>query len=124
MAFAESTEYYFKFEYSSRDELNKLTNLVDIDNVKDGVIYAYANQERFDYFKTLGYTYEILPRPSTLHQPRMTDDIDLILDWDYYPTYTGYLTLMYNFASTYPDLCHIENIGYSVEGRQVLFVKL
>ncbi len=124
MAFARTTEYYFKFEYSSQKELEKITRLVSIDNVKDGVVYAYANEKQFDYFKTLGYDYEILPAPSTLHQPRMTDDKDLILDWDYYPTYTGYLTVMYDFASTYPNLCHIENIGYSVEGRQLLFVKL
>lgn len=34
-----------------------------------------------------------------------------ITSWDYYPTYSAYLTLMQQFALNYPDLCRIDTIG-------------
>ena len=124
MGITNADEYYFRFNYSSHDELNKLTRIISIDNVKGDTVFAYANDDELSKFKMLGYDYQMLQHPGTLYRPRMTDSKDLLLDWNYYPTYTGYLTLMNQFEDDYPDLCQVENIGYSVEGRQLLFAKI
>ena len=93
-SFAQTGEIYFKFTTKPGDKLDKLTRLVSIDNVKGDTVYAYANDNQFDNFSTLGYDYIILPNPGTLYQPRMSDDRQIILDWDTYPTYDAYVEMI------------------------------
>ena len=121
---AYSTEYYFKFTVESREELGKLTKIVSIDNVKDNIVFAYANDEQMDEFVQLGYEYVILPHPGTLIDPVMSSDRQDLLDWDSYPTYEAYVSMMYQFETDYPNLCRVENIGYSVQGREILFARI
>jgi len=121
---ADTGQHYLKFSIHSRDELPKITKLVSIDNVDGLTVYAYATDQEFENFRSLGYSYQELPSPGTLTVPRMSDDPGLILDWNYYPTYQAYLDLMSQFAADYPDLCTIVDIGESVNGRQLLFAKL
>jgi len=123
-AVAEVTQYYFKFQVSSKDQVDKLTNIISIDNVDGLTVYAYANGEEFENFKKLGYRYEILPSPGTLIIPDMAEPGEIITDWDTYPTYSGYVAMMNQFAATYPNLCQIVNIGSSVNGHALLFAKI
>ncbi len=121
---ANSAEYYFKFVIQSHQELSKLTRVVSIDNVKDNIVFAYANDEQLERFATLGYDYTILPHPGTLISPVMATDKRDLLDWDSYPTYETYVDMMYQFETDYPNLCRVSNIGYSVQGREILFAKI
>ncbi|NQV18702.1 MAG: carboxypeptidase regulatory-like domain-containing protein [Armatimonadetes bacterium] len=117
-------EKYFKFSINSKNELEKLTGIISIDNVIGNEVFAYANQSEFEEFQKLGYLYEILPNPSTLIIPEMASSPDQMRDWDYYPTYEAYIDMMYQFETDYPDLCIIQNIGYSVNGREIIFAKI
>ena len=122
ITFSQSTEYYFKFKINDRSELNYLTQIISIDNVKDNEVYAYANQREFARFIQLGYTYTSLPHPGSLINPKMSDEPSkIIMDWDVYPTYDAYVTMMNNFATTYPSLCRIVNAGPTVQSRAILF---
>jgi hypothetical protein len=121
---ANGEEYYFKFVIQSHDELGKLTRVVSIDNVKDNIVFAYANDEQMERFATLGYDYTILPHPGTLIVPIMATDKQDLLDWDSYPTYETYVNMMYNYETAYPNLCRVMNIGYSIQGREILFAKI
>ena len=94
---------------------------MSIDNVKDDTVYAYATDVQFDYIKTLGYDYIILPAPGSLYRP--TGGISTT-NWDTYPSFDEYVDSMYNYQTEYPGLCQVVNIGYSVQGREILFVKL
>lgn len=121
---AQGKQIYFKFEYQDFEELSLLTRLMSIDNVSEGTVYAYATEDQFEYFKTLGYAYEILPDPGSLIRPRMSDNIDEIKEWNSYPTYDAYVSMMYQFEADYPALCRVESIGNSVNGRELLVAKL
>jgi hypothetical protein len=121
VAAAQNGQVYFKFKTPSRAELQEISRLVSIDNVRPDAVFAYATDSQFEYFRTLGYDYVILPNPGTMIVPRMGDTREEILEWDSYPTYEAYVDMMYQFATDYPDLCVVENIGYSVEGREILF---
>jgi len=124
-SWADSEQNYFKFQIGSRAELDKLTNVISIDDVKGLTVYAYANSREFAAFRELGYRYEMLPAPGSLITPPMSSDPgDILADWDTYPTYQGYLDMMNLFAATYPNLCTIVNIGSTVQGRQLLFAKI
>jgi len=121
---ASGAEYYFKFAIQSHEELGKLTRVISIDNVKDNIVFAYANDKQLEEFTKLGYEYTPLPHPGTLIEPAMSSDQRELLDWDSYPTYEAYVAMMYQFETDYPDLCRVYNIGYSVQGREILFAKI
>lgn len=114
-------EIYFKISISSPKEIPTLTKIVSIDNVVGNEVYAYANSEQLQNLKSLGYTFETLPHPGTLITPRMASTKAEMRDWDAYPTYDAYVNMMYQFESDYPNLCRIENIGETVQERDLLF---
>ncbi len=121
---ANAAEYYFRFVVQSRDELGKLTRVVSIDNVKDNIVFAYANDDQLKKFAELGYDYTILPHPGTLISPVMATDKRDVADWDSYPTYETYVDMMYQYETDYPNLCRVTNVGTSVQGREILFAKI
>ncbi len=121
ISYSQQNEYYFKFKINEQSDIYTLTKIISIDNVKDDEVYAYANDKEMKDFLKLGYFYEMLPNPGTLINPRMSGNIDEIMEWDVYPTYDGYVTMMNQFASNYPALCRIVNAGTTVQGRSILF---
>ena len=122
--FAKSNEVYFKFEISERSEIDALTKIVSIDNVKEYTVFAYANEREFKKFLTQEIDYEILPHPGTLIVPDMATSKEQMRDWDVYPTYETYVTMMNDFATNYPNLCEIIDIGDTGDGRDLLFAKI
>jgi len=119
-----TTQIYFKFRIESRDDLYSLGRIIEIDNIVGDTVYAYSVDTRFERFRKLGYDYMVLPNPGSLFSPKMSRTVDEFLEWDSYPSYEVYVATMYRFADNYPDLCQVENVGYSVEGREILFAKL
>lgn len=117
-------EIYFRFQIESKDELIEITRLISIDNVKGDTVYAYANRKEFEKFQRLNKKTEILPAPSLMIKPKMSQSVKKAADWDSYPTYDVYVSMMYQFAADYPDLCRIDSIGASVKGRGILFAKI
>ncbi|MBN2174604.1 MAG: PKD domain-containing protein [Bacteroidales bacterium] len=122
----ERGEVYFRFHYSTPKEISLYSKIISIDKLDLEDVYAYANKKEFSEFLGTGKSYEILQAPGLAVNPKMKDKIDLKSpnDWDYYPTYEGYLDLMYQFEANFPDLCEIVSIGQSVENRELLFAHI
>jgi len=118
-------ELYFRFQSASRNEIDNLSRIISIDRVVPKVIYyeifAYASPEEFMQFAKRNISFELLKHPGDGNNYKTSDNINEILAWDTYPTYPGYVTMMNNFASTYPNLCKIVNAGTTVQNRQLLF---
>jgi len=127
--FKDASEIYFTTTIGERNEINLLTKIISIDNVKGLTIYAYANRKEFDKFLDLGYNYTILPHPGTLLR---TEDLNMrdvnskspLTTWNFYPTYDEYISEMNGFAAAYPSICKVVPIGTTTEGRQLLAVKI
>lgn len=119
--FKEHLEVYFEFDISDYKELDHLTRIISIDNVKEKSVYAYANAEEWSDFIKLGYTYRILPHPGVDPGVRMSNDAKNLGSWDTYPTYDAYVQMMNQFASNYPGICRIVEAGNTVNGRKILF---
>jgi len=124
--FAKKTEIYFCFTIGSKGEINKLTKVISIDNIKGDTIWGYASRKEFSKFLGMGYSYTVLTNPSELHKARMVEKIDLRSrqNWDYYPTYSAYLDLLNQFQSSHPDICKIDTIGVLPSGRMLLALKI
>jgi hypothetical protein len=45
-------------------------------------------------------------------------------DWDAYPGYGDYLSMMQGFHDDYPEICRLDTLGKSVDGRDILAIKI
>ena len=54
----------------------------------------------------------------------MAADLDDALTFTKYPTYPQYDSMMRYFASTWPEICRLDTIGTSIEGRLLLALKI
>lgn len=124
--FKERIELYFKFNISDNKELFNLSSIISVDEINGDEIFAYANKNEFSDFLELGYDYTALTPPSMLIIPEMKNSVNLkeIKDWDFYPTYEAYIDMMNQFQTDYPALCEVISIGQSIEGRELLFVRI
>jgi len=117
-------EIYFSFEITERSELEQLTRIVSIDNVKGNTVYAYGHQKELAELMKLGYKIEFLPVSGSIKDLTMATTIAEMANWDRYPTYDVYVDMMYQFASDYPNICRLENLGMSNQNREILTVKI
>ena len=126
--FADIGEKYFSVQVSDRMLIQQLSQIVSIDKVKqDGLVYAYANREEFANFLEMNLPYQVLPHPGRFEgNLNMKDKIDIrnIEAWDFYPTYDAYVEMMNQFADNYPGICQLVQFGTSIQGRQLLAVKI
>ncbi len=120
----EWTQYYFRFELTDKSQLQELTRMISIDNVKGNWVYAYANDSEWEQFSALGYRTQLLPSPASEFPAIMASSQAGLRDWDAYPTYDAYVAMMYAFASSYPSLCQIVDAGTTVNGRKILFARI
>ena len=122
---AQPVEYYFRISIEDIREVNVFTHLFSVDNVKDGFVYGYANRAEWNNLQQFGYFPERLPHPGSLYTHAMSSDIEqLMTDWDTYPTYLAYVIMMQQFANNFPQICRLDTIGYSVQGKMLLTIKI
>ncbi len=116
-------EVYFKYVVDDLFKINELSNVVSIDKVDHQIVHAYANKQEFEEFLKSDYYYEILTPPGELiKNPAMaTTPEEVRQQWDRYPSFDAYVDMMNQFEEDYPDLCRINKIGESVDGREILY---
>lgn len=116
-------EYYFKFEITDKSEIDTITQIISIDNVKGMEIFAYAMPDELNDFKKLGYKIEFLQKdvPKTITMATTVGEME---NFDRYPTYEVYREMMKNFENTYPSLCTLDSIGETANGRQLYVLKI
>ena len=59
----ERGEVYFKFKIDNRQQINILTRIISIDNVKEKLVFAYANKKQFQVFLGFNIDFETLTPP-------------------------------------------------------------
>jgi hypothetical protein len=122
---AAASETYFKFDIASRDQIKVITRIVSIDKVDQKTVYAYANEDELSKFDKLNLPYQILPNPGDLANPRMEGSPPRGgSNWDFYPTYDAYETLMAQFQTKYPQLSKLFELGRTVQGRKLFALKI
>ena len=107
--FDNNIEVYFSFEFTSKDLIRELSDVVSIDKIEGSTVYAYANNNEYERFLNFNIEHAILQKPGELIFPEMSNDISEINDWDVYPTYDAYVNLMMQFAVNYPTIWQISN---------------
>ena len=113
------TNPYFIASSLVREDVKNLNNLnVSIDSVNENGIIVYLNLKQKDDLKKFGYELVALRNEARdyNHDPKS-------LSYQYL-TYSQYIEFMYEIATEYSDICSLHIAGYSVENREILFLKL
>ncbi len=109
--------------YPGRTAIDSITRNVSITSVKNKKVYITLSQTSLEWFLSNKFDYEILkrePAKGITHASSVKE----AMEWDTYPTYTQYDSIMHQFAADYPQLCLLDTIGTSVNGRLVLVLKI
>jgi hypothetical protein len=122
---ASAQTHHFKFRVKDKSEISTITRIISIDNVRGDSVWAYANDKEFDEFSKLNYKITDLPLQGNQSKVvNMATTVAQMATWDRYPTYDVYIQMMNKFATDYPNLCQVVNIGTSVNGRQLIALKI
>ena len=112
-------EIYFSFKINSKKEINKISKIVSIDhNTNDTIAYAYANKSEYTSFLKMNIQHKIIEKKIIIYDQKNKNN------WNYYPSYNEYVTIMQDFATNFPDICKLHSLGTLNSGREILIVQI
>ena len=109
---------------ASENKLEELSLFTSIDRKIKSEYLVYVNEKQFNNFLTLGLEYRLYQEEKNEKQINVATTIEQMQSWDYYPSYQVYVDLMQNLAQDFPNICKLDTIGYSVENRLILSLKI
>jgi hypothetical protein len=107
-----------------RADVHTLTRIVSIANVKRDSVFVFASSGEWHALRERGFTLIDLPYPGIDQECAMSTSPARDSAWNTYPTYAGYLAMMAYYAESFPTICRLDTIGYSVLGRLILVLKI
>ena len=118
-------EYYFTLTVDHPSEIQAISDLCSVDGTDGHTVVCFANQNQYDILLEKGYQPHLQTHPSLLETPIMWDGSHReTYDWDAYPTYEAYESLMQQFASEHPDRCTYFELGTLASGRKLMFCRI
>lgn len=109
--------------YTDRKSVDLLTTNVSILSVRNKVVHISLSPQTVDWFILQKYDYQIVEKVE-VKSLLSAANVDQAMNWDQYPTYSQYDSIMQSFVKVYPSLCHLDTIGTSVNGKLVLALKI
>lgn len=110
-------------QYADNKSIELLTTNVSILSVKDKVVYISLSPLTVEWFIRQKYNYQIVEKAISVRVLSAVN-VSQASNWDTYPSYTQYDSIMQSFQKLYPSLCHLDTIGTSVNGKLVLALKI
>lgn len=104
-------------------EIERLTRALSISSVKSREVHIKLSPLTVEWFISESFDYQIIERVDTKGIVNSAD-ISQAMEWESYPSYSQYDSIMRYFASSYPSLCILDTIGTSVNGKLVLVLKI
>lgn len=123
---ASAQDVAFSFVEENLQKINEVTKIISIDKRQDSLYYAYASEKELNAFLKMGYkpVYDSFYLGGKKASYPMAMTAEDFANFDKYPTYDLYLSLMQSWAEKYPQLCRLDTIGTSVKGRLLLALKI
>lgn len=117
-------EIYFSFYLNESKITKSLSQNISIEKIIGNKVYAYSNRNNFIKLKENFQDLEIIETEFANKNIPMAKSLKEVLNWNYYPTYSQYEQLITDFANNYPEICKKENIGKSINGRNLWLLKI
>jgi hypothetical protein len=109
--------------YPGAKAMEELTRIVSITSVKDKKVFIIISPITIDWFISAKYDYTIQKRPDSKGLVS-ANSVSQAMEWQSYPTYTQYDSIMRSFPKLYPGLCHLDSVGTSINGRKIFALKI
>ncbi len=109
--------------YPGSKAMDFITRKVSITSVKDKTVFITISPLSIDWFVSRKYEYTILERADSKGIMSAVD-VSQAMEWQSYPSYPQYDSIMKSFSTNYPSLCQLDTIGTSINGRLVLALKI
>ena len=117
-------EFYFEFK-ADLHKLTEISKIVSVDKVSEDNVVAYANNDEYEKFLTLGIPTTLLVPPSMSESHKMYDGKNRDeYEWNEYPTYEMYEAMMMEYAESYPGKCSLIELGTLESGRKLLIIRI
>ncbi len=122
----ERNEYYFTLEVNKPTEIQAISDLCSIDGTDGKTVVCYANQQQYDKMLQAGYQPTLLTPPSLLEEAKMWDGNRATYEWDSYPTYSQYESMMQAYPSSVVNgrTCTLMTLGTLSSGRKIMGVRI
>ncbi len=125
------TEVWFRFEAREDSVLKQLSSTISIDffDPHTRTVIANANPREFARFLEYDISYTLLTAPGNAtdkSQFNMLSSVDManISQWDFYPTYEAYESMMQQYEDLFPDLFEKVEILTLASGRKIIFGRI
>jgi hypothetical protein len=110
-------------QLSDRKTLDYLSSNVSVLNVGNSTIDISLSSLTVEWFISRKYNY-IIKEKVAPRELVTAFSLSKAYQWDTYPSYTQYDSIMQSFQVNYPALCHLDTIGTSINGKLVLALKI
>ncbi len=134
-------EVCFSFKAKNENQVKALSQFLSFSHKSidknELEIEAYANKETFTEFLKYGLPYQVKKSENELNfNPHLSGQSSQALNrnsnvmagwdttWDAYPTYSQYTSKMQYYIDTYPELCSLQSIGKTKNGRDLWVLKI
>ena len=128
--YGHAQDYKILLQTPDLKTIAEISKLVSIDHINKDSIVAFANQEEYNNFKSLNIKHSVISLDfKKQNKSKSTDNFvaqnqEDLKNYTKYPSYQLYLQIMEDFAKQNSDICKLVTIGQSVEGRQILALKI
>ena len=119
-------EYYFTLSVNHPSEIQALCQLCSVDKTDGTTVVCYANQREYDHLLNLGYQPTLETPPSMLEEAKMWDGNRATYEWDSYPTYSQYVSMMEAYPTSVVEgrTCTLMTLGTLSSGRKIMGVRI
>ncbi len=117
-------ETYLKVKIRELRDIALLDSFTSLADIRDDSAVVNVNREEFARLQDLGFTYRHIPLPRSSTTDMMGSCQYSENNWDYYPTWPQYDSIMTAFGQQYPGLCQTIHFFTLASGRKLLAVKL
>jgi hypothetical protein len=104
-------------------DMDVLSRNVSISSLRDNKLEIVLSPLTVEWFISRKYNYRIFENEG--NKGIITaGTTKQAMEWDSYPTYVQYDSIMQSFAALYPQICHLDTIGATNYGKIVLVLKI
>ncbi len=102
-----------RIEIHDRSDLQRLTRLVGIDDVRGTRVLASATPAQLAALRAAGFRWEVVPTAAKVDATMCPDgwEEDDERSWSCYPTYGQYTAMMNRCAALHPEICRLVDLG-------------
>lgn len=126
----EKGEVVFTFKAQNQKQFKELAAFLSISHKRvDPVLLeveAYANADQFERFQTYSLPFQVNASDNEFAADEYVTNSTAAWDdtWNAYPKYSEYVAKMQYWATTYPNLCKLQSIGTTPNGRTLYVLKI